>query len=391
MALVIGNSAYENATTLPNTRNDANDVSAALKRVGFEVFEGVDLDHPGMRRAVRDFSTAIKGAEVALFFYAGHALQLGNKNHLLPVSATLVDESDLDFVTVELSLILRQMKRNARTSLIFLDACRDNPLSRSLAASMGPSRSANLGRGLAPVERVLGSFVAFATAPGDVASDGNGRNSPFTKALLDHIDTPGQSINQMMIEIRNDVVARTNGQQIPWDHSSLTGNFFFVEPKSTLTATSPQSSETAGSTDKEVLFWQSIQESANPASYEAYLKRFPTGTFSDLARLRLDELEDEQETASHTSPAESAKAEEEPAFTVEHVNKTYWVLKRSNVRSGPGTSFEKIGRLQVGEEVEVTGTIIGKDWFRIALENKQHAYIYAPSWGSRNRSQTSIE
>jgi len=137
VALVIGNSSYTHATALPNPSNDAADMAAALTRLGFEVVAGIDLDKSAMRRTIRKFSTALEGADVALFFYAGHGLQVNGKNYLAPVNAQIKTESDLDFDMVDLNLVLRQMERQKSTNLVFLDACRDNPLLKDLARSMG--------------------------------------------------------------------------------------------------------------------------------------------------------------------------------------------------------------------------------------------------------------
>ena len=229
VALVIGNGAYRNTTTLANPLNDARDVSAALKATGFDVVEALDADKPGIDAALRSFTDKLTGAEVALFFYAGHGLQVGAENYLVPVDAKLERERDLEFEAVRLNFVLRQMEieREGKTSIIILDACRDNPLARNLARSMG-TRSASVGRGLAAAATGLGTFIAYATQPGNVALDGTERNSPFTSALLKHMRAKGRNLPATMIEVRKDVVRATDGRQVPWDHSALTGDFYFV-------------------------------------------------------------------------------------------------------------------------------------------------------------------
>lgn len=238
VALVIGNSAYEHTTALKNPKNDAKDVAAALRRLGFDVIEGTDLAHEQMRAKVRDFSVKVEGADVALFYYAGHGVQVDNNNYLAPVNARLSKESDLDFETVSLNFILRQMEREKRTNLVFLDACRDNPLTQKLARSMA-TRSTSVGRGLARIESAVGMLIGYATSPGDVALDGDGRNSPYTTAVLKHIETPGVGINDMMIRVRQDVINTSKGKQVPWEHSSLTGQFFFKTAALEKTVASP--------------------------------------------------------------------------------------------------------------------------------------------------------
>lgn len=227
VALVIGNAAYEHATRLDNPKNDANALAAVLERLNFEVVKGIDLNQSQFEQTIRKFARTVRGADVALLFYAGHGLQVNGRNYLAPVDARLSDEADLDFETLPLRTILKQMEREVKTNLVFLDACRDNPLARNLARSMG-TRSASVGRGLARVDSGIGTLIAFATEPGNVALDGDGNNSPFTTALLKHIETPGLDIAQMMRRVRGDVMRSTAQRQVPWNNSSLTGDFYFA-------------------------------------------------------------------------------------------------------------------------------------------------------------------
>lgn len=227
-ALVIGNSGYQHAAALPNPANDARDMAAALTASGFEVVLGIDLDRRGFDDKVRAFTRLLEKADVALLYYAGHGLQVSGANFLVPVDARLETERDLDFETVRLDFVLRQMElgREGRTSIVFLDACRDNPLARNLARTMG-TRSAALGQGLAQVQTGVGTFIAYSTQPGNVALDGTGRNSPFTAALVRRVSEEGRSLTNTMIEVRKDVISETRGKQVPWDHSALTGEFYF--------------------------------------------------------------------------------------------------------------------------------------------------------------------
>ena len=226
VALVIGNSAYKHAPALKNPANDAADMADALQRLGFEVIRGVDLDYMGMRTTVRRFSEKLPSAKVALLFYAGHGLQVAGKNYLVPVDAQIETQADLDFGTIDLDLVLRGMEADTRTNIIFLDACRDNPLAASLTRRLG-TRSGAVSRGLAQVESSVGTLISFSTQPGNVALDGEGRNSPFTSALLKTIEIPGMPLSDVMIDVRNDVLRTTGRKQVPWDNSSLTGQFYF--------------------------------------------------------------------------------------------------------------------------------------------------------------------
>ncbi len=228
VALVIGNSAYVNATPLANPKNDATDMAAKLRELGFDVMLGVDLDKRGFDAKVREFSIALDSAEAALLFYAGHGLQIASQNFLVPVDAKLERERDVEFEAVRLDFILKQMELNraSNTNVVILDACRNNPLTRNLVRSMG-TRAASIGSGLAEISAGVGTFISYSTQPGNVALDGTGRNSPFAEALLKRVAERDKSLTSVMIEVRNDVVSATGGQQVPWDHSALTGDFYF--------------------------------------------------------------------------------------------------------------------------------------------------------------------
>lgn len=251
VAFVVGNSTYRNTAPLANPQNDARDMAAALKSVGFDVVEALDVDKLKFDSALRSFTDKLVKADVALFFYAGHGLQVGLQNYLVPIDAKLERERDLEFEAVKLDFVMRQMEidREGQTTIVILDACRDNPLARNLARSMG-TRSMSIGRGLAASSTGLGTFIAYSTQPGNVAVDGTGRNSPFTSALVRHMGTTGHSLQATMIEVRKSVVAATDGKQVPWDHSALTSEFHFVRG---VAASSPSSVAPAPSrTDADV-------------------------------------------------------------------------------------------------------------------------------------------
>ncbi len=228
VALVLGNSAYTHAPALPNPVNDANDVAAKLQALDFTVSLATDASKAETDAILREFANALEGADVAIFFYAGHGLQVAGQNYLVPIDAKLAKERDLEFEAVRLDFVLKQMElgREDKTNVVFLDACRDNPLSRSLARTMG-TRSASIGKGLAQVDAGVGTFIAYSTQPGNVALDGAGKNSPFTDALVKRMTEPGKNLTSVMIDVRKDVIAATKGEQVPWDHSSLTGDFYF--------------------------------------------------------------------------------------------------------------------------------------------------------------------
>ncbi|MEO5755874.1 MAG: caspase domain-containing protein [Mesorhizobium sp.] len=227
VALVIGNGTYDEAGTLANPVNDALDIADKLRAIGFEVIEGNDLGKRELERKIGAFSDALQGAGVGLFYYAGHGLQVEGRNFIVPVDARLDMPVKLQLEAVPIDEVLDIMEQQTKVSLVFLDACRNNPFARSLSRNTA-SRSATALAGLAQFDSTRGSFIAFSTAPGAVAMDGTGRNSPFAAALLRHIAEPGQSINDMMIAVRRDVVSETRESQRPWEQGSLLERFEFV-------------------------------------------------------------------------------------------------------------------------------------------------------------------
>jgi len=300
VALVIGNAACRHTLPLHNPRHDATDMADALKSLDFDVIEGLDLDKTGFSEKLREFARAARGAEATLFFYAGHGLQVGGENYLVPIDAKLAEEMDLRLETFELAAFMSQMQSNTR--LVFLDACRDNPWVRSLAHSMGPSRSAAIGRGLRRVESAGGALIAYATQPENVAEDGKGRNSPFTGALLTRIATPGLSAHDLLISVTDAVVTGTGGAQQPWTHSLLRKPFYFKPA-----ASSPS--------EVDLLFWESINDSEDLADLRAYLTRFPGGTFEALAHNRLRRLEMSQGILVNNNTTPELKMTSKPAPT----------------------------------------------------------------------------
>lgn len=229
VALVIGNGRYANANPLSNPANDARAVAQVLRDLRFDVIEGMDLDRTGMEHLIRDFLEKVADAQLALVFYAGHGMQVAGKNYLVPVDAKLATAVALRFETVDVDEILIGLDDPTRTSIVILDACRDNPLARSFAARLGAARSGSISSGLAGYPTVgTGTLIAFATAPNQVALDGDTGNSPFTTALVKHLRTPGIEVQQMLTRVRIDVAAATRNRQVPWANSSLLGEVYLA-------------------------------------------------------------------------------------------------------------------------------------------------------------------
>ncbi len=270
VALVIGNSDYESISRLSNPKNDALLIASTLNEVGFEVVAAIDVDRREMGRAVKKFGRALRRAgkdAVGLFYFAGHGIQAQGVNYLIPLAAQIDDEADLDLEAISASDVLRQMETAGNgLNIVILDACRNNPLK-------GVTRSDR--RGLARITAVSGSLIAFSAAPGQVAFDGRGGNSPFTTALAETILLPGLAVEHVFKRVRVVVEEVTGGAQTPWEESSLRGDFYFVPEatngKETLVAKSekPKKLELAAlaPTTSEDLLSQSTQRAATNESF----------------------------------------------------------------------------------------------------------------------------
>jgi Caspase domain len=293
-ALVIGNSEYKYTPRLENPKNDAADMAEMLGKLGFTVLAGYDLDKAAMDRKVRDFAQALAGAQVGLFFYAGHGLQVGGQNYLVPTDAELAAASAIDFELERLDLVQRTMEREASTNILIMDACRDNPLARNLARALG-TRSSQIGHGFAPAESGEGTLIAFSTQPGNVALDGAGRNSPYAAALLKHIATPGDDLPTILINVRNDVMQVTARKQVPWEHSAMTAKFYFIPPKT-------------NTKQIELEFWASVKDSNAPAVLRTYLERYPDGEFAPIARALIEHYE--RQLKAEAAAREAAAAQD---------------------------------------------------------------------------------
>ncbi|WP_244483479.1 caspase domain-containing protein [Mesorhizobium sp. 1M-11] len=222
VALVLGNSQYQHAAALPNPVRDAKAMAERLQTLGFEVVSGFDLTKQQTQSTVAQFAKQVRGADIALFFYAGHGLQVSGKNYLLPIDAALEDETSLDFEAVAVDFVLRQMSRETSIRLVFLDACRDNPLAQVLTKTAGV-KGASSGLAEIPIENGgAGTLVTFAASPNQLTYDGSGDHSPFTKALLQHIGETNISITEAVNRVTSDVFKATNGKQRPWINVSLT-------------------------------------------------------------------------------------------------------------------------------------------------------------------------
>jgi uncharacterized caspase-like protein len=312
VAFVVGNGTYKNVAQLPTPPIDAKAMASVLRNVGFEVVEGTNLTRDKMTEKLLDFGKKAQGADVAVFFYAGHGIAIAGTNYLLPIDADIKSEMDVKLgAAINIDLTLDQTMSDAKVKLVFLDACRDNPFAAKIKSSASSTRSVSVQTGLAEMKSGEGTLIAFATGPGQTALDGQeGTNSPFTRALIAHITTPGIEIQQAMTEVRAQVNEETNKGQLPWGHTNLIGAVFLnpaatPAPGAAATAAAPASSAPAqvasnnsSGNDVELEFWRSVKESNKPEELNAYLSNYPNGQFKSLALARIASLENGPSTTT---------------------------------------------------------------------------------------------
>jgi len=280
LALVIGNSAYSESP-LRNPVNDVRAMAQRFRELGFTVLAHENATKKTMEAAIIEFGRRLAEGGVGAFYYAGHGLQVRGRNYLVPVDAEIDDEASTRVAAVDVELLLEQMaEAKNRVNIVVLDACRNNPFERRMRGGS---------RGLAAVDAARGTLVAYATAPGSVAADGDGKNGLYTEELLDALREPGLKIEEVFKRVRINVARRSKGSQTPWESSSLTGDLVVNVTVNVTTAAvaPPTASGSVPAPDRESLFWMSIKDGTDPAAFEAYLKQYPQGTFAALARQRL--------------------------------------------------------------------------------------------------------
>ena len=304
VAFVVGNGTYKNVAALPNPPIDAKAMAGALRNVGFEVVEGTNLTRDKMTEKLLDFGKKAQGADVAVFFYAGHGIAISGTNYLLPVDADIKSEMDVKLgAAINIDLTLDQTMSDAKVKLVFLDACRDNPFAAKIKSNSA-TRSVSVQTGLAEMKSGEGTLIAFATGPGQTALDGQeGTNSPFTRALLANLTQPGLEIQQAMTKVRAQVNEETSKGQLPWGHTNLIGSVYLngapapAAPGAAASA-APVAVAAAPGSDVELEFWRSIKDSNKPEELNAYLTSYPNGQFKTLALSRIASLENGPSTTT---------------------------------------------------------------------------------------------
>lgn len=280
VALVIGNATYQ-YSPLTNPVNDALDMTDVLRKLDFEVDSYSDLDRKTMRQTIREFGEKLKRADVGLFYYAGHGIQIKGRNYLVPILANVNSADEVQDESIDAGSILRKMESAGNAvNIVILDACRNNPFARSFRS---------LDQGLARMDGPIGSFIAYATAPGSVAADGEGRNGVYTQYLLKALNQPGLSIEKTFKTVRNGVNIATQGRQIPWESSSLMGEFVFF----------PDSNKTVLSTIKQPPpapenIYQYLQVITNVPNAKVSINNIERGMVNSKGVLNIDNIREQQ-------------------------------------------------------------------------------------------------
>ncbi|RWF52397.1 MAG: hypothetical protein EOS50_25055 [Mesorhizobium sp.] len=383
VALVIGNSKYAHAVALPNPANDAHLIASTLRNAGFQVIEGIDQDNAGMHSLISRFTEQSYDADLAVIFYAGHGMQVDGKNFLIPVDAELTSPAYLKTRTVQIDEFMAALPAEPAIGVIILDACRDNPLARTLAASMPKSRSASFGTGLAPIEAKSdglgtgGILIAYATDPGAIAFDGNGVNSPYSAALARHLTEPGVEIQSALTRVRGQVTETTQGRQRPWHNASLGREVFLGQSaaeaapatKPVVVGASGAATSAPAPGTNEPPSWEVEQRLWDEASkrnfipfYEAYLEQFPNGRFATVARLNIDQL---NELKADNRQVAAVDEDEANANSGSAVRTSVGVS--DEVKQAPGTELtesaiglDREGRIDLQLRIEALGNELGR-------------------------------
>jgi Caspase domain len=314
VALVIGNSAYPGKAVLANPANDASAMSEALRGLGFTVVESRDASRTQMLEAISKVRDALRGKQgVGMLYYAGHGLQLDWRNFMVPVDAKLSQAKDVPEQTVELSLVMDAFKAAGnRMNIVVLDACRDNPFAGTAS-----------GKGLAQLDAPPGTFLAYATAPGNVADDGAGQNGLYTGFLLQELKKPQAKIEDVFKRVRLNVRQKSEGKQIPWESTSLEDDFFFNRDDKALKL-SPQDDDKLYR--EELTGWNTLKTGTDANALMEYMKKYPNGRFVQLAQFRLDQL---------AKPVVTAQARSDDKLANDTLTRRFNVgdIKETRVRS----------------------------------------------------------
>ena len=392
VAFVVGNGAYKNVPQLPNPTMDAKTMASTLRNVGFDVVEGYNLTRDKMTEKLLEFGHKAEGADIAVFYYAGHGIAMSGTNYLLPIDADLKSEADVKLgATINVDTTLDQTMQDAKVKLVFLDACRDNPFAARMQSAK-LSRGLTVDSGLAAMNTGQGTLIAFATSPGQTALDGDkGTNSPFTRALVANITQPGVEIQQAMTKVRAQVNDETNKNQMPWGHTDLTGSVYLNpaslpadakavnkadSAKENNKADAPATTAAAPASDMELEFWRSVKDSRKVEELNAYVTNYPNGAFKPLALTRIAKLQ-----GGDTSPDATRNLTVDTSSLSDEADQ----VAEDQIRLDRGTRRDVQRRLtKLGFDVHVNGKF--DDETRNVIKRWQAARGY-PGTGFLNKAQ----
>jgi len=370
LALVIGNAAYR-TDPLDNPINDARLIASSLQRSGFNVTLRENLDRTALLGALRDFGNRLNENTIAVLYYAGHGLQLRDRNYLIPVDAEIRSEDEIPISGIDLSFILGRMSAaRSRINIVILDACRNNPFAGKTVAAP---------RGLAQMDAPVGTLLAFATAPGKLAADsgaGSSANSLYALYLAKHLLTPGLPVESVFKRVREGVVKDTQQQQVPWESSSLQGEFAFVPGVATAAREPAPDQESAG----ELAFWNSIQTSNRADEYRAYLRQYPNGRFATLAQTRMAALGPSVPSARPVdSAASTATSLTARPDLLPHPGDTWRYRVQDQFRLGDLYVTARVSSV-TDEGVAETWTTTSDAQVRTALAPRSLGFYALPDW-----------
>lgn len=338
LALVIGNNAYTDGL-LKNPINDARAMATTLRELGFEVRVLENADRTAMQRAVVEFGRKLNHDTVGLFYFAGHGMQVRGANYLIPVKASIESEDEVEVEGVDVGYVMARMATaKNQFNIVILDACRNNPFQRSFRS---------VSNGLAAISAPTGTLIAYATAPGSVASDGDASNGIYTSELVKAIRQPGISMEEAFKQARGGVIARTQGKQTPWESSSVVGNFMFKAAAPTQVASLAAPVAPVRDSAAEIAFWNTVKDSQDARDYQAYVDSYPNGAFDRLARTRIASLGEAAKQRSAPAPVLAPAAEAKVTAPVPKKDTVAVAsLKSAPLPSKPNSAFVDTGDLE---------------------------------------------
>ncbi len=319
VALLIGNSDYASVTPLQNPRNDASVLAQQLNAIGFDkVTLRLDLNATQMRQALGKFARQAAGADIAVIYFAGHGIEVGGTNYVIPTDAKLSHVDDVEFEALQLSKLMRSVDRATKLKLVILDACRNNPFQQAMQGT-GGNRS--VGRGLVRVSPPgSDTLVAYAAKEGTLAADGDGRHSPYAAALIKHIASPGLDVRLLFGRVRDDVLASTGRRQEPFTYGSLGGNAIYLNSPDPVGSAGPgkKAEEEAQSSaaEQELAFWNTVKDRGSKRLLDLYLASYPSGTFATLAKAMLEEVDAAALQTKEGQGGQDGKGETEPKLQI---------------------------------------------------------------------------